>query len=345
MLRSFRGPIAIAMAAGVLFAACGGAGGTAQPSATTAASAAPSAPRLGGINRPIQLAITPSGDVQSYTASGNAIASALGQATGLAWKVSVPTSYAAQIEAMCSGQTDVGFIAPLQMTLLLDKKCGTPVLAALRKDETGKLAPTYNSQILVRSDSGINDVNGLKGKKFAFVSSLSASGYLFPALTVKKASNQDPKTFFASTIFAGGHPQAALAVYNGQVDGASTFVDVRVTTPGGTTITSGMPADILTKTKVISTAGPIPNDGIAFRANFPADIAAQVKKALLDYAASDAGKKTLGDPKFIGWDGIQEVTATFYDDMKAAATLAGIDVAAEAAKTPTPVTPAPTKAP
>lgn len=331
-----RGPIALAMAAAVLVAACGG-----TTTAPTSAAPAPTAPRLGGINRPIVLAITPSGDTQAYTTSGAAIASALGQATGLAFKAFVPTSYAAQIESMCAGQTDVGFIAPLQMTLLLDKKCGTPVLAALRKDETQKLSPTYNSQILVRTDSGINDVNGLKGKKFAFVSSLSASGYLFPALTIKKLSNQDPKTFFASTIFAGGHPQAVLAVYNGQVDGAASFVDARVVAPGSTTVVSGMPADVLQKTKVISTAGPIPNDGIAFRTGFPADVAAQVKKALLDYAASDAGKKTLGDPKFIGWDGIQEVGATFYDDMKAAAVLAGIDVAAEAAKTPTPVTPAP----
>ena len=36
-----------------------------------------------------------------------------------------------------------------------------------------------------------------------------------------------PKTFFASTIFAGGHPQAALAVYQGTVDGAATFIDAR----------------------------------------------------------------------------------------------------------------------
>lgn len=342
MLRTLRGPLGWALTAVMIFAACGG--GTGAPGGTTAPSAN-TGPRLGSINRPIQLAITPSGDTQAYVTAGNAIKSALEKATGLAWKATVPTSYAAQIESMCAGQTDVGFIAPLQMTLLLDKNCGSPVLAALRKDETGKLAPTYNSQILVRTDSGINDINGLKGKKFAFVSSLSASGYLFPALTIKKASNQDPKTFFSSTLFAGGHSQAALAVYNGQVDGAATFSDARVIAPGSTTLVSGMPADILQKTKVISTSGPIPNDGIAFRTGFPADVAAQVKKALLDYAASDAGKKTLSDPKFIGWDGIQEVQASFYDDMKAAAVLAGIDVAAEAAKTPTPVTPKPSASP
>src|SRR5439155_7132337 len=138
-----------------------------------------------------------------------------------------PTSYAAQIGSMCSGQTDIAAIAPLAMNLMLDKGCGTPILGALRKDEKGQLATTYNAQILVRSDSGINDLNGLKGKKFAFVDPISASGYVYPTLVVKQKTGQEPKTFFSQTIFAGGHPQAALAVYNKQVDGAATFIDAR----------------------------------------------------------------------------------------------------------------------
>jgi len=337
MHRSLRGYLALAGAAAILLAACGGAG-------TTQPSAAPAGPKLGSAERPIQLAITPSGDTQKATTTGNAIAAALGQSTGLTWKVSVPTSYAAQIESVCAGGSDVAFIAPLQMTLLLDKKCGTPILAALRKDETGKLSPTYNSQILVRTDSGINDINGLKGKKFAFVDAISSSGYLFPSLTIKQKTGQDPKSFFASTTFAGGHNQAALALYNGSVDGASTFVDVRVKTPGSTEIAAGMPADILQKTKVISTAGPIPNDGIALRTGLPSDTSATIKKALVDYAGTDGGKKALSD--LFAWDGITEVNATFYDSVKDAAILAGVDVAGEAAKTPRPVaTPSPTKAP
>src|SRR5437870_9606433 len=137
------------------------------------------------------------------------------------------------------------------MTLILDKNCGTPVLGTLRIDpSTKQLSTSYNSQIIVRTDSGISDINGLKGKKFAFVDPLSASGYVYPTLTIKNKTGQEPKTFFSSTIFAGGHPQAALAVYQGTVDGAATFIDVR-TTADGTAPSAGMPADILTKTKRI----------------------------------------------------------------------------------------------
>lgn len=348
MSRTLRGSLVLAMAAAVVITACGGGSTAPAPAsaAPVAASAKPSAPRIGSFDRPIVLAITPSAEVAKLTTTGNAIASALGQATGLRFKVIVPTSYAAEIESVCAGQTDAAFLASLQMTLLLDKGCGVPILAALRKDETGKLSTTYNSQILVRSDSGISDLAGLKGKKFAWVDAISTSGYLFPLLTVKNKTGQDPKTFFASTIFAGGHPQSILALYNGQVDAAASYVDARVTVPGGSTINKGMPDDILTKTKVISTAGPIPNDGIALSKSFPADIGAQLKKALVDYAGTADGKKNY--LALFQWDGIQEVNASFYDSVREAAKLAGIDVAAEAAKTPRPPAtpaPSPTKAP
>jgi phosphonate transport system substrate-binding protein len=331
MLRKIRGPLGWALAASVVLSACATTGapagaGTPGPSKTL---------RIGSFDRPVVFAFTPSQDVARVTASGNAIASALATATGLRWKVTVPTSYAAQIESLCSGQTDIAAIAPLQMTLVLDKQCGTPILGALRRDDTGQLATTYKSQILVRTDSGITDLNGLKGKKFAFVDPISASGYLFPTLLVKTKTGQDPKTFFSQTIFAGGHDKAALAVYSGQVDGAASFIDVR-TSPG-------MPADIMAKTKVIDTAGPIPNDGVAIRKGFPADVQAQVSKALIDYCASpDGGKQCAA---LFNWNGLQAIGPATYDPVRDAAKLAGIDVAAEAAKTPPPPPPTPSPSP
>src|SRR5438132_2787616 len=331
---STRGRLGWALAVVLLISACSGGTSTNGGGATPAAS---KTARIGSFDRPIIFAFTPSQDVARITASGNAIASALATATGLRWKVTVPTSYAAEIESVCAGQTDIAAIAPLQMTLLLDKQCGTPVLASLRKDDTGALATTYKSQILVQTASGITDLNRLKGKKFAFVDPISASGYLFPTLLVKNKTGQEPKTFFGSTIFAVSHDKSVLAVYSGQVDGAASFIDARTD--------AGMPADVIAKTKVIDTAGPIPNDGVAVAKGFPADLQKQVTKALIDYCATDAGKVQC--KALFGWDGLKEVTADFYNPVRDAAKLAGIDVAAEAAKTPAPPppTPSPSKAP
>ena len=334
MRLALRGPLGWVMAAGLIVAACGGP--AAVSSGSPSATAKPT-DRLGGINRPIVLAFTPSQESSTISTNGAAIKAALEKATSLSWKVTAMSSYSAQVEAMGAGQVDVGFFAPLQMTLLLSKDYGTPVLAALRKDDTGQLSTTYKSQILVRADSGINDLNGLKGKKFAFVDTLSASGYVFPTLTIKNKTGQEPKTFFSSTTFAGSHPAAALAVYNGQVDGAATFIDVRDQLVATN-------ADIKTKTKVIDTAGPIPNDGVALRKGFPTDLGQQVVKALQDYGASADGKKVLS--ALFQWDGMQTVDAKFYDAMKDAAKLAGVDVEGLSKATPKPAatpSPSPTK--
>ncbi len=335
MLGSSRGRLGWALAAILLVTACSG--GTSSSGGATSTPAASKTARIGSFDRPIIFAFAPSQDVARITASGNAIASALGTATGLRFKVSVPTSYAAQIESVCAGQTDIAAIASLATVLLVDKGCGTPVLASLRKDEKGNLSPTYNSQILVSTASGITDLAGLKGKKFAFTDPISASGYLFPSLLVKNKTGQEPKTFFGSTTFAGAHDKAALAVYSGQVDGAATFNDVRTN--------AGMPADIMTKTKVIDAAGPIPNDAVAFRKGFPADLQTQVTKALMAYCAGD-GKATC--KSLFSWDGLQEISPDFYNPVRDAAKLVGLDVAAEAAKTPAPPptpVPSPSKTP
>ena len=330
---TLRGPLGWAMAAGLLIAACGGA-------PTPGAAPQATGPRIGSFDRPVSLAFTPSQQAATIATSGAAIKGALERATGLAWKVTAMTSYAAQVEAMCSGSVDVGFFAPIQMTLLLDRNCGTPVIGALRIDpDTRQLSTTYSSQILVRADSGINDLKGLQGKKFAFVDTLSASGYVYPALTIKRDTGQEPKTFFAANgiVFAGGHPQAALAVYQGTVDGAATFIDAR------DNLVAANP-DIKTRTKVVAKAGPIPNDGVALRKDFPENVAKQVKQALIDYSKTDDGKASF--KSLFAWDGMQEIDAKFYDDIKEAARLAGVDVQGLANATPRPAaTPTPTRSP
>ncbi len=338
MLRTLRVPFGLALALGLIVAACGGSTTTPPAQTGAAATAAPAkTPRLGSFDRPIVMAFVPSQDTARIAASGKAIASSLEKATALKWDVKVPTSYAATIEGMCAGQIDVAWLAPLAFVTASQKNCADVMLASVRNDETGKPSTTYNSQILVRSDSGINSIKDLKGKKFAFVDPLSASGTLFPMVSIKKETGEDPKTFFSQTIFAGAHDKAALAVYQGQVDGAASFIDVR------DQLEATFP-DIKQKTKRIYTAGPIPNDTVSIRKGFPSDLRDQIKKALLDYSKTDDGKKALKSLYSI--DGLGEVDAKFYDPILDAAKIAGLDLEKEAAATARPVaTPAPSKSP
>jgi phosphonate transport system substrate-binding protein len=325
---------------GLVVAACGGT--TTTPPAQTGAAATQAAaktPRLGSFDRPIVMAFVPSQDTARITASGKAIAGSLEKATALKWDVKVPTSYAATIEGMCAGQIDIAWLAPLAYVTANQKNCADVMLASIRNDETGKPSTTYNSQILVRSDSGINSIKDLKGKKFAFVDPLSASGTLFPMVSIKKETGEDPKTFFSQTIFAGAHDKAALAVYQGQVDAAASFIDVR------DQLEATFP-DIKQKTKRIFTAGPIPNDTVSVRKGFPAELRDQIKKSLEDYSKTDDGKKAL--KALYSIDGLGNVDPKAYDPILDAAKLAGLDLEKEASVTARPVAtpaPSPTKAP
>ena len=339
MLKRLRGPFGVVTVAALIVAACGGTAQPGAPSVAPTAAPATAAPTqaLGTADRPIVMAFVPSQDTARITASGKAIAASLEASTGLKWDVSVPTSYAATIEGMCSGQIDIAWLAPLSFALASQRNCADVMLGTLRKDETGALSTTYNSQILVRADSGINDIKGLKGKKFAFSDPLSTSGRLFPTILVKNETGEDPKTFFSETIFAGGHDKAVLALYQGQVDGAASFIDVR------TNLVATFP-DIMEKTKRIAQAGPIPNDTVSVRKNFPAELTTKIQTALIDYSKTDAGKTAL--KALYSIDGLDKVDAKVFDSVIEAAAIAGLDLAGEAAKTARPVaTPAPTKTP
>src|SRR5258708_17935699 len=117
------------------------------------------------------------------------------------------------------------------------------MLASLRQG-----SKTYRSQIVVRADSGINSIEQLRGKKFAFVDPASASGFLFPNALLA-GMGLDYKTFFSDTIFAGGHDKVIIAVYNKQADGGASFgnnVDNGPPTDARTLVTS-TPADAMSR--------------------------------------------------------------------------------------------------
>src|SRR5574341_353014 len=63
-------------------------------------------PELGSEERPIQVLFVPSVEAGVITTGGEIMAEALNEATGLTFEVSVPTSYAATIEAMCASPGD-----------------------------------------------------------------------------------------------------------------------------------------------------------------------------------------------------------------------------------------------
>ncbi|MDE3101614.1 MAG: phosphate/phosphite/phosphonate ABC transporter substrate-binding protein [Chloroflexota bacterium] len=302
-------------------------------------SAAPSVatsigPRLGSADRPIVMAFMPSAETARITASGKAIAASLEKATGLQWDVRVPDSYGDVVDGLCSGRIDVAWLDALDHVLAQQENCAELLLATERYDQDHKLSATTTSQIFVRGDSGLRTIADLKGKRSAFGDPLSLSATLFPMLKVKQETGQDPRSFFSSTVFTSGPADTVLAVYQGSVDAGASFVDAR------TLVEKRFP-DIMQRTTVIATAGPIPNDTVSIRRSFPADLRGRIQKALLDYATSDAGTTAL--KSLYGIDGLAKADPKSYDSVLEAVKAAGLrisdlqkDAAATATPAPTP---------
>jgi phosphonate transport system substrate-binding protein len=274
----------------------------------------------GSANNPINMAFVPSQDASKIISSGENIANQLKAATGLTFRVSVPTSYAAVVEAIGAGQVDVAWLSTFAYVLAKDKGSAEIALATLRSG-----SKTYRSQIITHVDSGITNVEGLRGKKFAFVDAVSASGFLYPNALLK-ARGFDYQSFFSETQFAGGHPQVVIAVYNKQVDGGATFGDSREGGPptdARTNVVSTLP-DVMSKVRVIGTTDPIPNDTVSVRTALPADLKKLITDGLLYVAGTTEGAAQLR--ALYNIDGLGTATDADYNSVRAAATALGLNL-------------------
>jgi len=278
----------------------------------------------GSAATPLKMAFVPSADSQKVLGNGQPLADLLTRFTGLTFQVSVPTSYAAVIEAMGANNVDIGWLAPFAFVLAHDKFGAEVILASVRGG-----SKTYTGQIITQADSGINDLAGLKGKKFAFVDPGSASGFLYPNALLAQ-NGIDYKTYFSETVFAGGHDKVVIAVYNKQVDGGATFGDSveGQVTDARTTVVGTLP-DVMTKLKVIAKTNPIPNDTVSVRKGLDASLVSLVRDGLLDVSKTDDGKKLLA--ALYNINGLATAEDKEYDSVRTAAKVLNLNLEQELA--------------
>src|SRR3990172_6924048 len=168
---------------------------------------------IGTEAHPIKVLFVPSVDTTVIVTGGEVMADALNAATGLFFEVSVPTSYAATIEETCASPDDTMAFIPALGYVLASDLCGVDV--SFKAVRFG--FPVYWAQFLVARDSDIDSLEDLDGLTWGYGSITSGSGYLAPLVTMN-----DLGITPSEAVETGGHNQSALAVYNGEVDFATT---------------------------------------------------------------------------------------------------------------------------
>jgi phosphonate transport system substrate-binding protein len=299
---------------------------------------------LGSEANPIQVYFVPSAEAQALITGGDVLAEALTAATGLNFEVSVPTSYAAVIEAMCADPgRSMGFIPALGY-VVGSGRCGIEVHAAAVRFGW----PVYWAQYIVRRDSDIYTFGDLEGRSWAYGDAGSTSGFLFPTVEMSDAGISP-----GATLETGGHGQTALAVYNGEADFGTTYFSPPLT-PGArwnygdlpepfdlgvedsyTTVSDSgstrlwvgdtrlldarssvaeQAPDIVDQVRILRISSPIPNDTMSFGPDFPVELRQQIFEAIVAFSDTDDwGISALGSDDGYNWSGMASISDSSYD--------------------------------
>jgi len=173
-------------------------------------------------------------------------------------------------KSLASGETDMALMGPWGY-VLANHQAGAEVMATILYQ--GK--PEYFAIMVTNPKSGINSIDDLKGKTFAFGDKGSTSGYLIPFHEFQKRGI-DPDKYFSKVIYTR-HQAIETQVTRGELDAGADFNRNR-----DTMINDGLikAAD----SKIFWTSAPLPNDAFAVSKDLAKDKAftAKLTKALVD---------------------------------------------------------------
>lgn len=270
-------------------------------------------PELGTEENPIVWSFVPSGELQRVAAGAQDVADMLHEKTGLYFDTNVATEYAGVIGALSADppKAHMASMATFAYILAADRDVARAALIAVRFG-----SPTYNGQLIVRAGSGIRQVADLKGKTFARPDPLSTSGWIIPMLTMR-AEGIRPESDLKQIVDVGSHEGVVAAVYNGEADAGSTYVDAR------TRLEKDYP-DVMTKVSIIKVTEEIPNDGVQFSPSLPQEKRDLIVKALLEIADTDPGKAALY--KAYQWEALEKHDDSFYDPFRQILQASGLGV-------------------
>ena len=180
-------------------------------------------------------------------------------------------SNAAQLEAMRSGRLHVAGVNTGGNPIAVN--CAGFVPFAIMAGKNGQFG--YEMEIIVPADSPIKTPADLKGKKLAFTSPTSNSGFKAPSAILKADFNLEAKRDF-EPVFSGKHDNSVLGVANKDYDAASIanevmhrMVERKVVDPA--------------KIRTIYKSETFPTTGYGYVYNLDPALAAKIKEAFFSF--------------------------------------------------------------
>jgi phosphonate transport system substrate-binding protein len=267
----------------------------------------------------LRVGFVPAEDAQQVMQNAQPIVDILQKELGMEIQPFVAADYTGVVEALRVTKLDVAFLTPASYVLARNEANVKVVLKSERKG-----IASYYAVIITRADSGIQRLEDLRGKTFAFGDALSTTGNIFPRKMFKERGI-DPVRDFKQILYSGGHDATVLAVLNGKVDAGATYANSPDSEDTAWMRYLKNPEDVK-KIRAIAFSEPIPADNLVINGNLDEAIAKKVEEIFLHLSRDPKGKQMMRDLYQI--DGFVPATDRDYDSVRQAFDIAGIPLKA-----------------
>lgn len=165
--------------------------------------------RGGSAPQALRVSMIPATDPARALRDSQPLVDHLGQRIGRRVELTIPTSYAAVVEALINDQVDIAYLGGFTYVQASARAGAVPLVQRERDQQ-------FHSVFVTQPGSPIRGLGDLAGHTFAFGDVNSTSGHLMPEADLRKAK-VDPQVI-ARALYTGGHDATLLAVANGKVD-------------------------------------------------------------------------------------------------------------------------------
>jgi phosphonate transport system substrate-binding protein len=228
----------------------------------------------------IKIAFASRSDSTDLQNKANRVAALLTREMGMPVEASIAAETAA-VEALKTNRVQVAFVAGRGALKAEQLANARMYLAEVRSNYSGRF--TYRSVFIVPKNSPLKTgttkqtLEQLRGKKIAFTSPTSGSGFIFPTAELVKnnlVKNRDRlKDFFGAVTYGDGYGSALQQVLRGQAD-VATVSEYAVAPPY-------IKADEVQKLRVLYSISNVPAHGIVIDDSVPAPVREKLINAFL----------------------------------------------------------------
>lgn len=227
-------------------------------------------------------------DYYGDSAGARVLGAHLSQALGVRVEVKVGEPYRQLPGWLRMNVVDVAQVPPLAYVRL---QAAVPGVRPIATPIVGG-SPTFLGHLYVRDDSPIQSLADLGGRRMAFVSRESSSGYLFPRDLLRR-KGLEPDHLFSQVRFYRSHGSVLHAVLSGEADVGASF-DATSDWAGPMARPAGL--------RVIAKTERIPNDCLVGREGLDPGLEIRLRDELLNLRpGTAAGDAVLRGMHVNGW--------------------------------------------